>query len=50
MEFRQERMDLQIDDHESYQVKVVIREKMVLSSTKVRKWILGRYSEGLRPL
>ena len=37
MEFRQERMDLQIDDHESYQVKVVIREKMVLSSTKVKK-------------
>ena len=36
MEFRQERMDLQIDDHESYQVKVVIREKMVLSSTKVK--------------
>ena len=34
-------MDLQIDDHESYQVKVVIREKMVLSSTKVKKMDFG---------
>ena len=40
-------MDLQIDDHESYQVKVVIREKMVLSSTKVKNgfwdgsWVLA---------
>ena len=35
MQFRQERMDFQIDENESYQIKIVMREKMVLTSTKV---------------
>jgi len=35
MQFRQERMDFQIDENESYQIKIVMREKMVLTSTKL---------------
>ena len=40
MQFRQERMDFQIDENESYQIKIVMREKMVLTSTKVSWRIL----------
>ena len=40
MQFRQERMDFQIDENESYQIKIVMREKMVLTSTKVSWWII----------